>query len=52
MVSKDNMPDWYNDSTNKARRILQALIDTNGEKGIEKFNDLKVFGIFNVSFKE
>ena len=43
MVSKDNMPDWYNDSTNKARRILQALIDTNGEKGIEKFNDLKVF---------
>lgn len=43
MVSKDNMPDWYNDSTNKACRILQALIDTNGEKGIEKFNDLKVF---------
>lgn len=43
MVNKDNMPDWYNDSTNKARRILQALIDTNGEKGIEKFNDLKVF---------
>lgn len=43
MASKDNMPDWYNDSTNKARRILQALIDTNGEKGIEKFNDLKVF---------
>ena len=43
MVSKDNMPDWYKDSTNKARRILQALIDTNGEKGIEKFNDLKVF---------
>lgn len=43
MVSKDNMPDWYNESTNKARRILQALIDTNGEKGIEKFNDLKVF---------
>lgn len=43
MVSKDNMPDWYNDSTYKARRILQALIDTNGEKGIEKFNDLKVF---------
>ena len=43
MVSNDNMPDWYNDSTNKARRILQALIDTNGEKGIEKFNDLKVF---------
>ena len=44
MVSKDNMPDWYNDSTNKARRILQALIDTNGEKGIEKFNDLKLSG--------
>lgn len=43
MVNKDNMPDWYNDSTNKTRRILQALIDTNGEKGIEKFNDLKVF---------
>ena len=27
MVNKDNMPDWYNDSTNKARRILQALIE-------------------------
>lgn len=43
MEVKDNMPDWYNESTKKAHEILQMVLTTNGKSGTEKLDDLKNF---------
>lgn len=43
MKKKDNMPEWYNESTEKACEILQVLVDTNGENNVENILELKEF---------
>lgn len=43
MKKKDNMPEWYNESTEKACEILQVLVDTNGENNVENISELKEF---------